>query len=108
MSEFFEQLRALIRAGEIRISENGYDELAKDELTVRKLLEGIDEMVVVEKYQDYPKSPCFFVLQRDRTGAPVHVVLGVTKGYDKPAVLVTVYWSDPAWWDNTFTIRWQL
>jgi hypothetical protein len=105
MSELVEQVRTLIRAGEIRISEHGYDELAEDDLTVRELLAGIDEMVVVEEYPDYPKGSCALVLQRDRNGGPVHVVWGVPKGYDKPAVLVTAYRPDPARWDKTFTKR---
>ena len=47
MSEFIEQVRALIRAGDVRISEHGYDELAEDGLTARELLVGIQETVVV-------------------------------------------------------------
>ena len=49
MSEFIEQVRALIRAGDVRISEHGYDELAEDGLTARELLVGIQETVVVEE-----------------------------------------------------------
>jgi hypothetical protein len=44
-------------------------------------------------------------LQKDRTGAPVHVVWGIPKGYDKPVVLVTAYRPDPERWDETFTRR---
>lgn len=79
MSEFVEQVRALIRSGDVRISEHGYDELAEDGFTARELLGGIDEMVVVEEYPDYPKGPCVLVLQKDRTGAPVHDCMGYPK-----------------------------
>ena len=105
MSEFVERVRALIQAGDVRISDHGYDELAEDGLTAREVLSVIHKIVVIEEYPDYPKGPCVLVLQRDRAGAPIHVVWGIPKDYDKPAVLVTAYRPDPARWDPTFTRR---
>lgn len=105
MSQFLEQVRALIRAGDVRISEHGYDELADDGLTVREVLAGIDEAVVVEKYPNYPKGPCVLLLQKDRTGASIHAVGGIPKGHDRPVVLITAYRPDPARWDETFMRR---
>ncbi|OHB66152.1 MAG: hypothetical protein A2V70_09555 [Planctomycetes bacterium RBG_13_63_9] len=105
MSEILERVRALIRAGDVRISEHGYDELAEDGLTAREVLGAIQEAVVVEEYLDYPKGPCVLLLQKDRTGQPVHVVWGIPKGHDKPVVLVTAYRPDPERWDKTFTRR---
>jgi hypothetical protein len=35
LSEFLERVRALIRAGDVQISEHGYDELAEDGLSKR-------------------------------------------------------------------------
>ena len=105
MSEFIERVRALICAGDVRISEHGYDELAEDRLTVREVLCGIQEAVVVEEYLNYPKGPCILLLQKDRTGAPIHVVWGIPKGHDKPVVLVTAYHPDSERWDKTFTRR---
>ena len=57
MSEFVERVYALIRAGDVRISEHGYDELAEDGLAAREVLGGIQEAVVVEEYLNYPKGP---------------------------------------------------
>lgn len=105
MSDFVERMLALIRAGDVRISEHGYDELAADGLTARDVLGGIDEAVVVEEHQNYPKGPCVLFFQKDWTGAPIHVVWGIPKGHDKPAVLVTAYRPDPERWDKTFTRR---
>ena len=105
MSEFVERVRVLIRAGDIRISEHGYDELAEDGLTAREVLGGIQESVVVEEYLNYPKGPCVLFLQKDRAGEPVHVVWGIPKGHDKPVVLVTAYRPDSERWDETFTRR---
>lgn len=74
MSDFFQRVRDLISAGEVRISEHGYDELVEDGLTAREILAGILTSVVVEEYPDYPKGPCVLLLQKDCAGNPVHVV----------------------------------
>ena len=105
MSEFVEKVRALISAGEVRISEHGYDELAEDGLTAREVLGGIVEAVVVEEYPSYPKGPCVLLLQKDKAGAPIHVVWGIPKDHDKPAVLITAYRPDPGRWDESFMRR---
>jgi len=57
VSKFLERVRDLIRAGDVRISEHGYDELAEDDLTAREVLAGIQGAEVVEEYPDYPKGP---------------------------------------------------
>lgn len=105
MSEFVEKVHALISAGDVRISEHGYDELAEDGLAAREVLGGILDSVVVEEYAHYPKGPCVLILQKDRTGALIHVVWGIPKGHDKPVVLVTAYRPNPERWDETFTRR---
>ena len=105
MSAFVERVHDLINAGEVRISEHGYDELAEDGLTVRELLAGVLEAVVVEEYPNYSKGPCVLLLQKDRAGKPVHVVWGIPKGYDKTVVLVTAYRPDLERWDEEFLRR---
>lgn len=105
MSEFIEKVRALVRARDARISEHGYDELANDGLTVREVLAGMVDAVVVEEYPNYPKGPCILLLQKDRSGDPIHVVWGMPKGHEKPVVLVTAYRPDPGRWDQSFTRR---
>ena len=105
MSEFVENVRALIRAGDVRISEHGYDELADDGLTAREVLDGGENGVVVEEYTHYPKGPCVLFLQRDRNDNPIHVVWGIPKDHEKPLVLVTAYRPDPGRWDQSFLRR---
>ena len=105
MGAFAEKARALIRTGDVRISEHGYDGLAEDGLTAREVLRGVPEAEVVEEYPDFPKGPCALFLQKDRKGEPIHVVWGIPRGHDKPVVLVTAYRPDPGRWDKTFTRR---
>lgn len=105
MSEFVEKVHALIRSGDVRISEHGYDELVEDSLTVRDILSSVSNAMVVEEYLNYPKGPCVLFLQKDETGEPIHVVWGIPKGHDNPVVLITAYRPDPARWDQSFMRR---
>ena len=105
MSDFLIRLRTLIDAGEVRISEHGYDELAEDQLTAKEVVAGVQGAVIVEEYPDYPKGPSILLLQKDQAGEPIHAVWGIPKGYDKPAVLVTAYRPDPDKWVDSFTKR---
>ena len=105
MSELHVKLYKLIDTGEILISEHGYMELAEDRLSVKELIDGFEEAIVVEEYVDYPKGPCILLLQKDASGNPVHAVWGIPKNKEKPAVLITAYKPDPLRWDETFMRR---
>ena len=56
MSHLWQQFAALIAAGDVRISEHGYDALADDGLTVDDILLGIGPAIIVDEYPDYPKG----------------------------------------------------
>ncbi|QDZ39687.1 DUF4258 domain-containing protein [Euhalothece natronophila Z-M001] len=105
MSKFLRQIRELIKASEVRISEHGYEELTEDNLTVEEIVTGIEEAVIVEEYRDYPKGRCILVLQQDQLGKAIHVVWGIPKGYEKPAVLITAYRPSLEKWDESFLRR---
>lgn len=90
---------------EVRISDHGYDELAEEHIYVRDILLSTDEGIVVEDYPDYPKGPSVLVLHKDRNGHPIHVVWGIPKGANSPAVLVTAYRPDAKMWSDDFTRR---
>ncbi len=105
MSATLEAVRKLVAAGEIRISEHGYDELAEDAIFVRDLLDGIDKAVVIEDSPGFAKGPAVLVLQFDRDDRPVHVVWGIPNGLASPAVLVTAYRPDRKRWSDDFTER---
>jgi hypothetical protein len=105
MADTLEHILKLIQDGDVVVSNHGYDELAEDSLTVREILAGAPQAVVVEDYPHFPKGPCALVLQRDEKGKPVHVVWGISKGSHSPAVLITAYRPDPGLWSADFLRR---
>jgi hypothetical protein len=105
MSQTFEQIRKLVVQEQVQISAHGYDELANDGLTVREIIVGVSDAVMIDDYPEYHKGPCALVLQKDKLGNPVHVVWGLPRGAQAPAVLVTAYRPDPARWTDDFTRR---
>lgn len=107
MSDTLDDIRRLIASAKVRVSEHGYDELANDGLTTREVVEGVEAAILVEDYPEFSKGPAILLLQTDRNEQPVHVVWGIPKGYNEPAVLVTAYRPDPARWDSSFMERRQ-
>jgi hypothetical protein len=105
VSDTFETVLRLVRAGEVRISDHGYDELAADDLFVRDVLNGVAGGIVIEDYPEYPKGPCVLILQKDAAGAPLHAVWGIPKDAASPAVLITAYRPDPMRWTSDFLRR---
>ena len=105
MSTTLPVIQRLVAAGDVRISEHGYDELANDGILARDVLNGISAAALVEDYPDFGKGPAVLVLQSDADGNPLHVVWGIPKGHASPAVLVTAYRPDPALWSSDFLRR---
>jgi len=105
LSKTLENIKALIRKLEVRISDHGYDEPSSDNLFAREVVEGATAAVVEEDYPDYPKGPSVLVLQRDSEKRPIHVVWGIPKGHSSPAVLITAYRPDPEIWEDDYLRR---
>ena len=105
MSETFDRICELIAAGNVRISDHGYDELAADGLLAGEVLAGVASSQLVEDYPEYPKGPCVLVLQTDSQDQPIHALWGIPAGETEPAVLITAYRPDAKLWENGFLRR---
>ncbi|MCP4410430.1 MAG: DUF4258 domain-containing protein [Gammaproteobacteria bacterium] len=105
MSNTLEKIKKLVVSGAVRISEHGYDELANDDLTAREIVGGLGSAIPIEHYPHYPKGASVLVLQADKNGQPVHVVWGIPRRHERPAVLVTAYRPDPERWNKNYTER---
>jgi hypothetical protein len=73
MSETLRRVLILIRDGQVLISAHGSDEMAEDGILAAEAVEGAAAAVVVEDYPEFMKGQCTLVLQRDRSGRPIHV-----------------------------------
>jgi hypothetical protein len=104
-SQTLSKVKQLVSSGEVRISSHGYDELSEDGIFFREIAGSLEYAQVVEDYPDFAKGPCVLVLQHDAEMNPIHVVWGIPKGCERPAVLVTAYKPDPERWTGDFLRR---
>ncbi|OQX61111.1 MAG: hypothetical protein B5M51_08730 [Anaerolinea sp. 4484_236] len=105
MSKTLDQVRSLIKIKDVRISAHGYDELIADNIFAREVLDSVENAILVEDYPDFHKGASVLVLQEDKRGKPIHVVWGIPKGAESPAVLITAYRPDSTKWTADFKRR---
>ena len=105
MTAFLLRIRELVESGRSRVSEHGFRELKEDGISLTELLRGLETAEVVEAHPDYHKGPCVLVLQRDATGAPVHVLWGTSRAHPDEATLITAYRPDQSRWSADYLRR---
>jgi hypothetical protein len=105
MSQILQRLQTLVLAGDVHVSEHGYDELAKDAIMLDDVVRGVATAVLVEEYASRFRGPSVLTLQRDGKDRSIHVVWALPAGNRRPAVLVTAYRPDPSLWDDDFMRR---
>ena len=98
MSATLDRVRALVAAGDYRVSSHGYEELDEDGIVADELFASLDLAVVVEDYPDTGRGPSVLALHRLPGGEIVHGVWGLPAGRLAPAVIVTAYRPDLARW----------
>jgi hypothetical protein len=89
----------------VRVSAHAYEKLRNDSIRFRDVFLGLADAQVVEDYPEYFAGPCVLVLQKDRDNRPLHVIWGIQKGQQSPAVLITVYRPTLALWSPDFLER---
>jgi Domain of unknown function (DUF4258) len=105
LSATLDRIRALVAAGEVRVSQHAVQELDADAILLDDVLAGMANAVPVEDYAGASKGPSVLALQRDRDGKALHVVWGLARGTAGPTVLVTAYRPDPRRWSADFLTR---
>lgn len=105
MSETLRRIQTLVLDGDARISDHGYDELAKDGILPTEAAAGMATAVLVEEYRTRDRGPSVLTLQEDASGRPIHVVWALPENERRPAVLVTAYRPDPRVWEDGFRRR---
>ena len=105
MSDTLARIQALVARGHVRISDHGFDELAKDDIAAGDVVAGVHDAELVEDYPTATRGPSVLVLQRDASAAIVHAVWAIPKDRSEPAVLVTAYRPDPDRWSSDFMKR---
>jgi hypothetical protein len=105
MSIILYRVQALVARGEYLISRHGFRELLADDILTEDVLTGVAHALLVEDYLDSRKEPAVLVLQHDRDGHPVHVMWGIPKTEETPAILVTAYRPAAELWSADFMKR---
>ncbi|HEV7878244.1 DUF4258 domain-containing protein [Bradyrhizobium sp.] len=105
MSETLRPIQTLVLAGDVRVSDHGFAELAKDAILIEDIVANVMTAVAVEDYPERFRGRSVLALQHDADGRPVHVVWALPSGDRWPAVLVTAYRPDLLLWDDEFKRR---
>jgi hypothetical protein len=107
MSETFQRIKELVTARDYRVSEHAATELEEDGILPLDAVNGVAGAWVVEDYPEFAKGPCVLVLAHDSDSRPIHVLWGLRKGTERPAVMITAYRPDPEQWSDDFRRRLQ-
>jgi hypothetical protein len=107
VSEILRRVQTLVLRGEVEVSRHGLRELAADDIMLADIVAGLAAAEAIEDYPGFHKGPSVLTLQRDSSGRPVHVLWGIERDANGPAVVVTAYRPDPRRWSDDFTRRRQ-
>ena len=104
MSETYQLVKGLVKAGKFRLSQHGDEEMREDGIFLTALLNSIEKAAVVEDYPDAWKGPTVLLLQ-EFEGLKFHAIWGLSKSHPQVASLVTAYLPDLNKWTADFMQR---
>ena len=102
MTGTFDRVRAMVAAGNVRVSEHGFQELEEDGIFPDEVIGSVGSGLIVEDYPDAWKGPTVLVRQTLVSRRHIHVVWGFSKANDRLAVLITAYFPDSSLWSPDF------
>ena len=105
MNATFDQICRLVKKRRVRVTTHGYTRMIKRRILPSDVIAGVLMAEVIEDYPEYYVGPAVLVFQREPNGNVVHVVWGIEKGTQEPAVVVTAYYPDPTEWSADFRSR---
>ncbi len=105
MSETLRRMQTLIAGGESEVSRHGLLELAADKIMLHDIVLGVGSAVAIEDYPQAQRGPSVLALQYDKDGLGIHVVWGIPRDQQSPAVLITAYRPDPTRWSDDLKRR---
>jgi hypothetical protein len=104
VSETFQIVKKLVKAGNFRLSQHGDEEMREDGIYLTALLKSVESAAVVEDYPDAWKGPTVLLLQ-EFEGTRFHPIWGLSKAAPDIASLVTAYVPDLKKWNPDFKTR---
>ena len=105
MSQIAVLIRHLAAYRNVAVSQHAAVSLRKRSIVLADIVAGAAAGEVIEDYPTFHKGPALLMVERDGTGAPLHVVWGIETGTLEPAVIVTAYHPDPSQWSQDFKVR---
>jgi len=106
LSETFDKIRLHVKAGRVRVSQHGMQELSDDSISLAAVLAGVEKALIVEDYPDHSRGACVLCLQREGADQPIHVLWGLAARTPEVATIITAYRPDPdRWMDDLMTRR---
>jgi hypothetical protein len=104
LSATLDTIRLRVKAGCVRVSNHGVQELSDDGISLPSVIAGVEMALVVEDYPDHPRGACVLCLQRDEADQPIHVLWGLAARTPEVATIITGYRPDPnRWMDDLMT-----
>jgi hypothetical protein len=104
VSKTFDKIRLLAGQRKVHVSQHGMAQLARRGIAIADVVAGVVDGEAID-YPDYHVGPAVLVLQKDASGRPLHVVWGIEKDTNEPAVVVTAYRPNPTEWSADFRRR---